>query len=86
MAYSAHQVPRTQEQNPVVARLSGYLDRLFSRVEERVEARIVERVEATIDVMSDPALLADLRRADDQPDEEARPLDEVMRDLDRAKT
>lgn len=84
---------KATERNQVVARMSGYLDRLFSRVGqrvenrlvERVEHRVVERVEATLDVLSDHALLEDLQKADAEPDEEARPLEEVMRELDRAE-
>lgn len=92
--YSEREMPvKATERNQVVARMSGYLDRLFSRVGqrvenrlvERVEHRVVERVEATLDVLSDHALLEDLQKADAEPDEEARPLEEVMRELDRAE-
>ncbi|MEJ7566993.1 MAG: hypothetical protein WKF41_01900 [Gaiellaceae bacterium] len=84
MHYSAREMAVQDKQQAVVEHLSRYLDKLFTRVESRVEARVVERVEATIDVLSDPALLDDLRRADKQPDEEARPFNEIARDLGRA--
>jgi hypothetical protein len=77
-------MPVQEKQQAVVERLSRYLDRLFTRVEARVEARVVKRVEATIDVLSDPDLMDDLRRADLQSDEDARPLSEISRDLGRA--
>lgn len=83
--YSAKAMVVKNRQHAVVEHLSRYLDRLFSRVEERVETRIVERVEATLDVMTDTALMEDLRKADAQPDEDARPFEEIMRDLGRAK-
>lgn len=63
----------------VVAKLSGYLDRLFDRLGDRVGDRVVERLEATIDVLTDPDLMNDLRQADSQPDEEARSYDEIRR-------
>jgi hypothetical protein len=69
----------------VVARLSRYLDRLFDRLGERVGDRVADRLEATLDVLTDPDLMGDLRRADAQPDEDARPYNEIARDLDRAK-
>lgn len=72
------------KQQAVVEHLSRYLDRLFTRVEARVEARVVKRVEATIDVLSDPDLMNDLRRADSQSDKDARPFSEISRDLGRA--
>ncbi|MBI4349172.1 MAG: hypothetical protein HY553_20205 [Elusimicrobia bacterium] len=77
-------MPVKNRQHVVVEHLSRYLDRLFTRLEERVETRVVERVEATLDVLTDPALMADLRRADAQPDEDARPFEEIGRDLGRA--
>jgi hypothetical protein len=39
----------------------------------------VRRLEAALDVLSDPKLLEGLERADSQPDEAARPLEEVLR-------
>lgn len=78
-------MPVKNAPNAVAERMSRYLDRLFSRIEERVESRVVERVEATLDVMTDSALMEDLRRADAQPDEDARPYEEITRELDRAK-
>jgi hypothetical protein len=59
--------------------MSAYLDKLLDRVGERVAERVVERLEATLDVLSDRELLDDLKRADQQPDEEAVPLDAVRR-------
>jgi len=62
------------------------LDRLFDRlVGERVGDRVADRLEATLDVLTDPDLMGDLRRAGAQPDEDARPYEEIARDLDRAK-
>jgi hypothetical protein len=65
--------------------MRGYLlrllDRATERLEERVEHRLTERVEATLDVLSDPKLMGDLARADAQADEDARPYDEIRRDL-----
>jgi len=43
--------------------------------------RLRERLEATLDVLTDPALMRDLAHADSQPDEDARPYDEIRRDL-----
>ena len=64
---------------PVVRSMTAYLDRLLSRVGDRVAERVFERVEATIDVLTDRRLLADLSRADEEPDDEAVPLDELRR-------
>jgi hypothetical protein len=83
--YSANPMP-SQKDQAVRERMSRYLDSLFSRFEERIEARVVERVEATLDVLEDPELMADLRKADAQPDEDARPFEDIRRELDRAET
>jgi hypothetical protein len=62
-----------------------YLVRLFDRaVTERVENRVEKKLEATFDIITDEKLMADLRRADQQADEDARPYDEIRRDLGRA--
>jgi hypothetical protein len=66
--------------------MSRYLDSLFGRFEQRIETRVVERVEATLDVLGDPALMADLRESEAQSDEEARPFEEIRRELGRAET
>jgi hypothetical protein len=79
LTYSASVMPTKNRDLAVVEHLSRYLDRLFERLEERVEGRVVKRVEATLDVLTDPALMADLRRADTQPDSEARPFEEIRR-------
>jgi hypothetical protein len=65
--------------NLVVARVSRYLERLFDRLGDRVGDRVAERLEATFDVLTDPDLMNDLRRADAQSDEEARSYDEIRR-------
>ena len=75
----------THNQLDVVGRVSRYLDRLFDRLGERVGDRVADRLEATLDILTDPQLMGDLRRADAQPDEDARPYEEIARDLDRAK-
>jgi hypothetical protein len=66
-------------------RMRAYLLRLLDsateRLEDRVEHRLTERLEATLDVLSDPKLMSDLERADSQADEDARPYDEIRRDL-----
>jgi hypothetical protein len=68
--------------SPPGERVRTYLVRLFDRVvTERVEDRVGRRLEATVDVLTDPALIEDLRQADAQPDQEARPYDEIRRDL-----
>jgi hypothetical protein len=65
-----------------VERVRSYLLRIFDRVvTDRVEHRIEQRVSATLDVLTDPGLMSDLREADAQPDEDARPYDEIRRDL-----
>jgi hypothetical protein len=65
--------------------MTGYfcrlLDRATERVEARVENRLASRLDATLDVLTDPKLMEDLRRADAQADEDARPYDEIRRDL-----
>jgi hypothetical protein len=71
---------RTSE-NPVVARVSRYLDRLFDRLGDRVGDRVADRLEATVDVATDPMLLKDLHEADAQADEDARPYDEIRREV-----
>jgi hypothetical protein len=43
--------------------------------------RLTERLRATLDVLTDQRLLDDLERSDSQPDEAARPYEEVRRDL-----
>lgn len=63
-----------------------YVVRLFDRVvteraASRAESRVERRLEATLDVMTDPKLMDDLRRAEGQADEDARPYDEIRRDL-----
>jgi hypothetical protein len=76
--YSGFVGTHTRE-NPVVASLRRYLDRIFDRVGDRVGDRVAERLEATLDVLTDPDLMNDLREADSQPDEEARSYDEIRR-------
>jgi len=51
------------------------------RLEVRVEYRVTERLEATADVLADHDLMNDLARADTQSDNDARPYDEIRRDL-----
>jgi hypothetical protein len=69
----------------VVERMRGYLlrllDRATERLEGRVEHRLTERLEATLDVLTDPKLMRDLEHADAQPDDDARPYNEIRRDL-----
>ena len=80
MATQLHN-PEPRARSPV-ERMRNYLLRLFDRaVTERVEHRLVERLEASVDVLTDRELMADLRRADAQADEDARSYDEVRRDL-----
>jgi hypothetical protein len=43
---------------------------------------VTERLEATIDVLTDSELMVGLERADSQADEEARPYEEIRRDLE----
>lgn len=69
-----------QHQLAMVGRLSRYLDRLFDRLGERVGDRVADRLEATLDVLTDPQLMDDLRRADAQQGEDARPYEEIARD------
>ena len=72
-------------ESSAVRRMTGYfcrlLDRATERVEARVENRLASRLDATLDVLTDPKLMEDLRRADAQADEDARPYDEIRRDL-----
>jgi hypothetical protein len=58
--------------------MTHFFDLLLAPVERRVETRVMERVEATLDVLSDPQLLEHLRKADLQPDAEARPLEDFL--------
>jgi hypothetical protein len=66
-------------ENPVVARVNRYLERLFDRLGDRVGDRLADRLDATWDVLTDPDLMNDLRRADGESDEEARSYDEIRR-------
>ena len=72
-------------ESAVAERMRSYLlrllDRATERLEGRVEHRLTERLEATLDVLTDPKLMRDLEHADAQPDEDARPYDEIRRDL-----
>jgi len=79
MVYSALEMPTKNRDLAVVERLSRYWDKLFERIEDRVEGRVVKRVEATLDVLTDRDLMDDLRRADAQPDSEARSFEEIRR-------
>jgi hypothetical protein len=59
-----------------------YLIRLFDRaLTDRVEDRVEKKLAATFEIVTDEKLMADLRRADQQADEDARPYDEIRRDL-----
>ena len=73
------------KESAALERLRGKLVELFDRATERLELRIehrvTQRLEATGDVLSDPELMEDLRDADTQSDEDARPYDEIRRDL-----
>ncbi len=63
-----------------MSRLRGRIfGSLEQRVEARVETRVMQRIEATLDVITDQKLLEDLRRADSQPDEDATPLEDLLR-------
>jgi hypothetical protein len=79
-------MPTTLRESSAARRARDYLARLFDRyvterVELRVENRMAARLEATVDVLSDPALMADLDRAKEQADEDARAYSEIRRDL-----
>jgi hypothetical protein len=65
----------------VRGKLLELFDRATERLESRIEHRVTERLEATADVLTDPALIEDLKQADAQADEDARPYDEIRRDL-----
>jgi hypothetical protein len=78
-------MPSGLRESAALERMRGYLlrllDRATERLEGRVEDRVTERLDATLDVLTDPKLMDDLRRADSQADEDARPYNEIRRDL-----
>ncbi len=78
-------MPTKSRDNAVVVRLSRYLHGLFSRVGdpvvEHLGERVWERVEATLDVITDPAALDDLRLAAEESDDAGRPYEEIRRDV-----
>jgi hypothetical protein len=78
-------MPGGLRESTALERMRGYLlrllDRATERIEGRVESRLTERLEATLDVLTDEKLMSDLERADSQADEDARPYNEIRRDL-----
>jgi hypothetical protein len=78
-------MPGGLRESTTLERMRGYLlrllDRATERIEGRVESRLTERLEATLDVLTDEKLMSDLERADSQADEDARPYNEIRRDL-----
>lgn len=67
--------------NAVTERLSRYVDKLFEHLADRLAPHIAERLEATLDVLTDPGALDDLRLAAEESDDEARPYEEIRREL-----
>jgi hypothetical protein len=83
-------MPTTRHDNVVVARARRYLDRLLDDLARKLAPRVADEIAprfnreieswvATLEVMSDPALMADLQRANKEPDEDAQPYEEVRR-------
>ena len=87
---------RLRERNTVTVRLNGYVDKLLDRLAERLVPRVEAKIEAdikpriaaeyeswlaTIDVATDAALVGDLQEADSEADRDARPYEEIRREL-----
>jgi hypothetical protein len=66
--------------------MSRYLDRLFSGVADRIADRVADRLSdewrlESFELLIDPDAMEDLRRAARESDEDARPYEEVRREL-----
>jgi hypothetical protein len=85
MNYSAIVSIVKVRESAVRARLTHYLSRLFEPVvQPMIEREVAERFEdylETVEILADPEAMESLRRADAQPDDEARPYEDIRREL-----
>jgi hypothetical protein len=85
MHYSANVLIKTTRESAVRARLTSYLARLFEPVVTPIiEREVAERFEdylETMEILADPEAMESLRRAEAQPDDEARPYEDIRREL-----
>ena len=89
--YSADRMPIVDRQSELARRVSRYLERIFDPLADRVADKVVDRLSetlaeveahvATLEVLLDDEAMDDLRAADAASDEDARPYEEIRREL-----
>jgi hypothetical protein len=86
--YSASVPTKSRPSSAVGERLTGYLLRLLDATADRIADRVADRLATdykaqleTLEVLKDDGAVEDLRRASQEPDEDAQPYEDVRREL-----
>jgi hypothetical protein len=88
-SYYSASVPTIQHHSSGIhERLSSYIDRLLVGVADRIAERVADRLATdykaqleAVEVLRDDEAVEDLRRASQEPDEDAQPYEDVRREL-----